>query len=60
MKYLSGSQKSPFDEGCGFNFSYVFCNKRYREKEEKFINWKKRILLRYQMKANLDIELKNT
>jgi len=57
MKYLSGSDKSPFDEGCKMNLIYVFHNKKFREKDEKYINWKKRVLNKYQIKGNL--ELKN-
>ncbi len=58
MKYLSGSNKSPFDEGCKRNFSYVFCNKSFLQNEEKSINWKKQISLRYQNKIKMDIEMK--
>jgi hypothetical protein len=43
MKYLSGTQKSPFDEGCKKNISYIFCYKKHREKNEKYINWRKKI-----------------
>ena len=57
--YLSGSQDSPFDEGFTSNLLYVICNKRYREKNEKYINWKKRILVRYKLKAEMNIEIKN-
>ena len=43
MKFLSGTQKSPFNEGWKKNISFVFCNKKHREKNEKFINWRKRV-----------------
>lgn len=59
MKYLSGSQNSPFNEGFKSNLSYVFFNKSYRENDDKYIDWKKRILQRYQHKSKIDNELKN-
>jgi hypothetical protein len=43
MKFLSGSQKSPFDEGYKKNLSYAFCHKNHREKNEKYINWRKKV-----------------
>jgi hypothetical protein len=50
MKFLSGSQDSPFNEGLRINLSFVFCNKKYRENQDNFINWKKRALRKYNIK----------
>lgn len=55
MKYLSGSQESPFNEGFLNNVKIVIFNKKYRDLDEKHINWKKRLQYNIKYKDKIQI-----